>query len=60
MAEIMGAFEPGVDQITLIPGDGGCFELVIDGKTLYSKLAEHRHMEEGEATRLIRTHLSQR
>jgi selenoprotein W-related protein len=24
--------------LTLIPSDGGCFEVVVDGETIYSKL----------------------
>lgn len=44
--------------MTLIPSDGGRFELEVNGELLYSKLKTRRHMEPGEAERLIREVLS--
>ena len=42
---MLAEFEPYIDEWTLIPGDGGRFELVIDGRLLYSKLQTKRHAE---------------
>lgn len=42
---------------TLIPSSGGCFELKINGETVFSKKALGRHAEEGECLELIRQKL---
>ncbi len=47
-------FEPHVREWRLIPSDGGRFEVEIDGKLAYSKLATGRHIEVDEMRRLLR------
>lgn len=37
-AKILGSFKQRMSALTLIPSDGGRFELVVDGETIYSKL----------------------
>ena len=37
-----------------MPGDGGCFEVKVNGKLVFSKLKVHRFPEEGEVLREIR------
>jgi selenoprotein W-related protein len=37
----------------LIPSSGGCFELVVNGETVFSKKALKRHPEPGECLALI-------
>jgi len=37
-AKILGTFKQQMSALTLIPSDGGRFELVVDGDTIYSKL----------------------
>ena len=37
-----------VNDLKLIPGKGGCFELTVDGKLLYSKLATGQFPNEQE------------
>jgi len=37
-AKILGAFKQQLSARTLIPSDGGRFELLVDGETIYSKL----------------------
>ncbi len=34
---LLPEFEPHVEQWTLIPGGGGCFEVTINGELVYSK-----------------------
>ena len=36
-----------------MPSDGGAFEVTVNGKVLFSKLALHRFPEEGEVVQLI-------
>jgi selenoprotein W-related protein len=39
--------------VTLIPSDGGKFEVEVNGKLIYSKLQTKRHAEKGEVLRLV-------
>jgi selenoprotein W-related protein len=50
-------FEPEIENLALVPSDGGRFEVSINGKLLYSKLATRRHAEPGEVASLVRKFL---
>ncbi|MEP0775691.1 MAG: SelT/SelW/SelH family protein [Acidobacteriota bacterium] len=50
-AELKQAF--GVDPV-LIKGSGGVFDVVVDGKGVFSKLFTGRFPEPGEVVELIR------
>jgi selenoprotein W-related protein len=53
MAELLKLFEDQIESITLIPSDGGKFE-VSEGETLlFSKVKLNRHAEPGEVARLV-------
>jgi selenoprotein W-related protein len=47
-------FEPEIETLTLIPSDGGRFEVVVNGNLIYSKLQTNRHAENGEVAGLIK------
>ena len=51
--ELMEHFEHLIEALTLIPSDGGRFEVSVNGKLVYSKLATHRHAEAGEVVNLL-------
>lgn len=53
-ADLLKEFEPEIAEITLIPSDGGCYEVTVDDKLVYSKLQIGRHAEPGEVVRLIK------
>ena len=53
MAELLNAYEIKIGSIKLIPADGGKFEVIVDDKLVYSKLATGRHVEQGELTKLV-------
>jgi selenoprotein W-related protein len=57
MAEVLREYEAKIDAITLIPSDGGCFEVTVDGTLVYSKLATGRHVESGETAKCVGEHL---
>ena len=40
-------------MLKLVPATGGAFEVSVDGKLLFSKLALHRFPEEGEILRIL-------
>lgn len=58
MAEIVKAFEAKIESFTLIPSDGGRFELEVDGQLIYSKLETGRHAEAGELVDLLKKIIS--
>lgn len=35
-------------QLVLVPADGGCFEVIVDGALIFSKIAEGRFPESEE------------
>lgn len=50
---MLDKYEDKIEALTLVPSDGGRFELMVNGELLYSKLATHRHVEPGEVELLI-------
>ncbi len=56
-AELLQELEPEISAITLVPSDGGRYEISIDCALVYSKLATHRHAEPGEVLGLVRKYL---
>jgi len=60
MAELLREFEPGIKSITLVPSDGGRFEVSLNGRLVYSKLETMRHAEPGEVVDLVRNRLRER
>jgi selenoprotein W-related protein len=52
--ELLKHYEHLIEEIKLIPSDGGRFEVTVNGQLLYSKLANHRHVEPGEILGLVR------
>jgi selenoprotein W-related protein len=52
--ELLKHYEHLVEEIKLVPSDGGRFEVTVNGQLLYSKLATHRHAEPGEVLGLVR------
>ncbi|RME87627.1 MAG: SelT/SelW/SelH family protein [Anaerolineae bacterium] len=53
-SDLLKNFEPQIESLTLVPSDGGRFEVSVNGNLLYSKLQTGRHAEPGEVVRLVR------
>jgi len=53
-SEILKEFEYDIGNLTLVPSDGGRFEVTIGDELVYSKLQTHRHAEPGEVLGLVR------
>jgi selenoprotein W-related protein len=51
--ELLKNYEHVIESLTLIPSDGGRFEVSVNGKLVYSKLQTKRHAEAGEVLNLI-------
>jgi selenoprotein W-related protein len=60
MAELLQDLEPEMRAVTLVPSDGGRFEVMVNGALLYSKLQTGRHAEPGEVMKLVRAHLGRK
>lgn len=56
-ADLLQEFERDLEALTLIPSDGGRFEVTLDGDLVYSKLATGRHTTTAEITALVRQKL---
>jgi selenoprotein W-related protein len=54
VAELLKAFEADIHSITLLPSDGGRFEVVVNGSLVFSKIKTRRHAEPGEVVELVR------
>jgi len=50
---LLETYEPNIESLTLIPSDGGRFEVVINDHLIYSKLETKRHAEKGEVIGLV-------
>jgi selenoprotein W-related protein len=51
--ELLEKYETLIESITLLPSDGGVYEVTVNGKLLYSKKATGRHAEPGEVAGLV-------
>ena len=52
--ELLKNLEHVIETITLVPSEGGRFEITVNGQLIYSKLEKHRHAEPGEVLKLVR------
>jgi selenoprotein W-related protein len=57
MADLLRDREEEIERITLIPSDGGRFEVRLGDQLVYSKLQTGRHAEPGEVLTLVRESL---
>ena len=52
-SDLLSNYQHVVDELTLITGSKGVFDVVVDGDLLYSKEATGRHAEPGEVLELF-------
>lgn len=52
--ELLRNYEHVIEELKLVPSDGGRFEVTVNGQLLYSKSQTHRHAEAGEVLGLVR------
>jgi len=52
--DLLKEFEYDIGNLTLVPSDGGRFEVKVGDALVYSKLQTHRHAEPGEVVGLVR------
>ncbi len=54
MSDLLTDYQHVIDDIRLVAGDNGAFEVVVDGELVYSKHATGRHAEPGEVLGIFR------
>jgi len=52
--ELLKHYEHVIEEIKIVPSDGGKFEVTVNGSLLFSKSQLHRHAEAGEVLGLVR------
>ena len=55
--ELLKDFEPYITELTLLPSDGGRFEVMVDDDLIYSKKATGRHAEYSQVADSVRNYL---
>ena len=51
--ELLKNYEHVIETLTLVPSDGGKFEVSVNRELVYSKLKTNRHAEAGEILNII-------
>jgi selenoprotein W-related protein len=51
--ELLKNIEPEIESITLIPSEGGRYEVTVNDTMVYSKLQTGRHANPGEVMGLV-------
>ena len=52
-SDLLKKYEPEIENLTLVPSDGGRFEVQVNDTLVYSKLQAKRHAEPGEVVGLV-------
>ena len=52
-SDLLTNYQHVIDDLTLITGDKGVFDVAVDGDLLYSKAESGRHAEPGEILKLF-------
>ncbi len=53
MTELLKQYESEITSISLLPSDGGKFEVIVNDKMVYSKLQTGRHTDPEELVKLV-------
>ncbi len=51
--DLLANYQHVITDLRLVTGDKGVFDVVVDGKTIYSKHETGRHAEDGEVLELF-------
>ena len=53
VSDLLSDYQHVIEEIRLVTGDNGAFEVVVNGNLVYSKHATGRHAEPGEVLDLF-------
>lgn len=51
--DLLANYQHIIDDLRLVTGDKGVFDVTVDGQTIYSKASTGRHAKEGEVLDLF-------
>jgi selenoprotein W-related protein len=51
--DLLKNFESEIESVTLVPSNGGRYEISVNGQLIFSKLKTGRHAEPGEVIGLV-------
>jgi len=51
--DLLQSYQGFIEDLTLVPGTSGVFDVSVDGQLVYSKHATGRHAEPGEVRDLV-------
>jgi selenoprotein W-related protein len=54
VADLLRDYQHVIEDLRLVTGGSGVFDVVVDGETIYSKKAEGRHADPGEVLERFR------
>jgi predicted Rdx family selenoprotein len=54
VGELLQDYQHVIEEVTVVTGSKGVFDVVVDGEVLYSKQATGRHAKPGEVLALFR------
>ena len=55
--DLVTNYQHVIDDLRLVMGDKGVFDVVVDGETIYSKHETGRHANDGEVLKLFSEHV---
>ena len=55
--DLLHHYQHVIEDVTLVTGNKGVFDVEVDGEMLYSKKAEGRHAQDGEVLERFRARL---
>jgi selenoprotein W-related protein len=56
--ELLTTFEREIGEVALVPGQGGVFEVRLDGKVIFSREAQARFPEAKEVKQMVRDRIA--
>jgi selenoprotein W-related protein len=57
ISDLLTNYQHLIDDLTVVTGDKGVFDVTVNGEMLYSKQATGRHAEDGEILDLFAAHV---
>jgi selenoprotein W-related protein len=53
VSDLLGNYQHIIDEVNLVMGSKGVFDVTVDGELIYSKAETGRHAEDGEVLSLF-------
>ena len=57
VADLLHHYQHVIDDLTIVTGSSGVFDVEVDGQVIFSKKQLGRHAEPGEVLELFRRHV---